>query len=120
MLIRSVDHTLLRLYATLIILYISAGLSFLHPLFHEHPDDNVHPLNHYHNNYIEKLTEDEDHPCPLCDFLSVNQFYHGLSVDTCQVDQHFCKIKTTNTVLIVKSISGDADPRAPPFFSMAS
>jgi len=108
----------LRLFTTLVLLYISVGMHLLHPSFHEHLENDDHSLHNCHETLSEKLTVDENHLCPLCKFLALNHFFKNLSEPSYGGNQQYDQIPSTERLMIIKAYSKHIEPRASPYLSI--
>jgi|GEM_PF-1059807 len=109
-----VPYILLPLLA---ILFISAGIPFIHPAFHSGLEHHPISVGHGARHFLSMPDIDKAHECPICDFLANSQLYDtGLELIIMEHDP-VGTILSINQICLVKICQTLSEPRAPPGFT---
>ncbi len=106
-----------HLFSSMMIIYIAVGVSVVHPLMHEHTahgHDTHDTLDQCAHHAHEAIQQEENHVCPICDFLATNPFHpigSGLSADK---PWPISEVASMTRRLSVKTFLNSDEPRGPP------
>jgi hypothetical protein len=114
MLTQAKNRRMLNFSALLLIYYIAVGIPLIHQALHESHEHGHQTACCSIHRHLLILENSEEHICPICSFLAVNQFC--LSSPTLQIDfnQAFRVAGTYFPPVQVKPWVGQVEPRAPP------
>jgi len=108
----------LRLFITLIVIYMCVGMHLIHPSLHMHIENDTHSVYHPHTDPGEKLMMEKHHACSICDFFTVSQFFQPSLKPSSEGNQHHDQIVSANLQMIIKSYSNQIKSRASPYPSL--
>jgi len=108
-----------NLFPLLVMLYITAGMPLVHPLFHNHAahDGSVSAGGAL---LQDPTHEGRAHRCPICDFKATNQMHAATCNTSLAGNQAIDDLVSTESTFWLKASPQCVDARAPPAHSVIS
>jgi hypothetical protein len=98
----------------LVILNITIGVHLVHPVLHDHAAEDhaatAHSVHHPH----AIIEMEEDHSCPICDFLAANQLHPAISGVSSCTNGPLGQLAYRVYSISIKTCFIQDNPRAPP------
>ena len=101
----------------MVIIYTAVGVYVAHPMMHEHiahGRDTHDTLNQCAHHALEAIQQEENHVCPICDFLATNQFHPIGSDLSADKAWPISDVASMTLSLSVKTFINSDKPRGPP------